>query len=74
MSAYAHRTDTGSAAAVWDTECLVQVQVGDIATKFSWLGDSDECIQIRSVDIDLTSCGMNLFADRGHACFKHTVR
>jgi hypothetical protein len=56
-----------------DTESFVQIQVTDICTKDSWLGESNESVQIGAVDIDLSATFVNDATDIRNSVFEHSV-
>ena len=37
--------------------------MGHVATKFSWLGQTDQGVEVRAVNVYLSTCVMNLFAN-----------
>ena len=73
VGANADWSDAWSTTTVRDAERLMQVEVRDIAAKLAWLSDTDEGIEVRTVDVDLTTCVVDLFADRRDAIFEDAV-
>lgn len=55
--------DTWSATAVRDTESFVEVKVRDVATELTGFGDTDECVEVSTVDVDLSTDAMDFLAD-----------
>ena len=68
-----HRSDAGSPAAVRDRERLVQVQVRHVATEVAEAGETDECVHVRAVDVDLSARLVHGRADVDDIVLVHTV-
>ena len=69
-----HRPHPGSAAAVWDAEGLVQVQVRDVPAELSRLGQAEERVQVRPVDVDLATVLVDQRAHVADPFLVHAVR
>ena len=65
--------DTWAAAAVRDTESFVEVKVGDIATELTGFSDSDECVEVCTIDVDLSADAMDFLADGADTFLKDPV-
>ena len=61
MRAHPHRADPRASPAVRDAERLVQVQVRDVGAERSGLGETDERVEVRAVEVHLTA----VLVDRG---------
>src|SRR5690606_4539467 len=68
------RADTGTAAAVRNAERLVQVEMADITAETARPGQSDQCVQVRTVDVDLTAGVVHQRAQFGDLVLVHAVR
>ena len=73
MRADGDRADARPAAAVGDAEGLVQVQVRDVGTESTWASETDEGVEVRAVDIDLTARVVDLSAHVAHGRFEDAV-
>jgi hypothetical protein len=56
-----------------DTERFVQVEVTDIGTEGTRLGNTDECVQVGAVYIHLTTVVVNEGAHVGDTGLEHAV-
>ena len=74
MAAHRDRTDARAAAAVRDAERLVQVQVRDVGAELARLGEADERVEVRAVDVDLAAGLVHEPADLAHRALVHAVR
>ena len=74
MRSHAHRSDAGAAAAVRDAEGLVEVQMAHVCAEAARSRQSQQCVQVGSVHIDLTTGVVNHVAQLDDAFLKHTVR
>ena len=70
---YCYGANTWSATAVRDTESFVEVKVRDVATELTGFGDTDECVEVSTVDIDLSADAMDFLADSADTFFEDTV-
>ena len=73
MLADRDRADAGTAAAVRDAEGLVQVQVGHVGAEPARLGEAEQRVEVRTVDIDLSAGVVHLGAELGDASLVDTV-
>ncbi|OIQ66860.1 hypothetical protein GALL_515680 [mine drainage metagenome] len=71
---HADRADTGAAAAVRNAEGLVQVEVADIAAKFSRCGQADQCVHVGPIDIDAPAMAVHQCAQVFDVGFEHAMR
>ena len=69
-----HRADARTTAAVRDAERLVQVQVADVAAELTGLGQPEQGVQVRAVDVHLAAVVVDDPADLGDALLVHAVR
>jgi hypothetical protein len=67
------RADAGSAAAVRDAERLVQVEVADVGAEPARLGQPDQRVEVRAVDVDLAAGVVHRGADVADADLEHAV-
>mmetsp|Transcript_24618 Transcript_24618/g.44211 ORF Transcript_24618/g.44211 Transcript_24618/m.44211 type:complete len:333 (-) Transcript_24618:353-1351(-) len=67
-------SDSGSAAAMGDAECFVQVQMADVGTNESWTGQTHLSIHIRTIHIHLTTRIMHHINNLHNLLLKHTER
>ena len=67
------RTDSGSAAAVRDCECLVQVEVRHVATDVTVAGETEQSVEVSAIDVDLTAGVVNGTGDFANAVLVHAV-
>ena len=74
MRSNADRSHSWSAAAVWNTECLVQIEMANVCANLARSHESNERIEIRSVHIDLAAVLMNNLAEFANAFFENAVR
>ena len=63
MCASNHWTYARSPTTVWNAESLMKIEVRNICAKLSRLSKTNKCIEVCSIDIDLTTCIVNCFAD-----------
>ena len=73
MLAYTDGADTWATATMRNTEGFVQVEVGYIATKLTWLTDTDHRIEVGTIDINLTTMIVNDLTDFFNTLFKHAM-
>tara|TARA_B100002019_G_C21036042_1_gene482052 strand:+ start:176 stop:721 length:546 start_codon:yes stop_codon:yes gene_type:complete len=66
--------DAGTSTTVRDAERLMQIEVTYVGTKFSWLSNAHQGIEVGAVNVHLTANGMEALTDFGHRCLKHAVR
>ncbi len=59
MCAYRDRSDAGPATAVRNTKSLVQIQVRNVGAELPRRSQADQRIEVRAVDIDLSSVGVH---------------
>jgi len=69
-----YRADPRSAAAMRNTESLVQVQMADIGADFRRAAYSDLCIHVRAIHVNLSAVGMNDPANLLDGFFEDAVR
>ncbi len=74
VRSHRHGADPGSTPAVGDAEGLVQVQVRDVPAELSGLGQSEERVQVRPVDVDLAPVLVDQCAHVADAFLVHPVR
>jgi len=67
-------TDSRTASAVWDRECLVQVQVADISADYAWGCQAELGVEVRSVEVDLTTGSVDDVRDLLDPRLEDTVR
>jgi len=60
---HTNRTDAGPAAAMWDAEGFVQVQMTDVGTDIAWPAKTDLRVHIRAVHVNLTAVTVHDLAD-----------
>ena len=70
----ADRPDARSAAAVRDAERLVQVEVRDVRAEPAGLGEADQRVEVRAVDVDLAAGVVHRRADVADRLLVDTVR
>src|SRR5699024_12597653 len=63
MLGYTDRAHSRSPTTVWDGEGFVQIQVGDIATEFSGLCQTDQCVEVGTVNVDLPARLVDFFTN-----------
>ncbi len=68
------RSHAGSAPAMGNAECLVEVQVADIGADLAWTRQPDLGIHVRTVHIDLSAMLVNRTTDIPNRLFEYTVR
>jgi hypothetical protein len=49
------RAHAGTAATVWDAECLMQVQVAYIAAEVTGSAEADHRIHVGAIEVDLSA-------------------
>ena len=74
MRLHADRTDTRAAAAVRDAERLVQVEVRHVGAELARLGDADERVEVRAVEVHLAAVLVHDRADLADLLLVHAVR
>ena len=74
VRAHRHRADARAAAAVRDAERLVQVQVRDVGAEAARLGEADERVHVRAVDVHLAAGLVHQVADLADGRLVHAVR
>src|SRR5215218_106421 len=62
------------AATVRDAESLVKVQMTHVGAETAWTGESEHCVQVGSVNINLTTGVVNHVAQLDDAFLEHAVR
>ncbi len=67
------RPDARTAAAVRDAERLVQVQVRDVAAELARLGEPEERVEVRPVDVHLAAGSCTTRAELGDAVLVDAV-
>ena len=65
--------NTWATTTVGNTEGFMQIQVRDIAAKFTRLADTNHGIEIGAIDIYLTAMIVNNATDLCDLLFEHTV-
>ena len=70
---HADRPDTRAAATVRNAECLVQVQVADVATELARRGNADQRVHVGPVDIHAAAMTVDDLAQLAHAPLEHAV-
>ena len=73
MSTSNNWTNTRSPATMRNAERLVKIEVRNICTEFSRLRYTNECVEIGSININLSASVVNHFADLGDSFFKYSV-
>src|SRR5690625_7741128 len=63
MFGHTDGSDTGSTTTVGDGKGFVQVQVRNIAAEFARLRESDQSIEVRTVDVNLATDVVDLLAN-----------
>src|SRR5689334_12770314 len=74
MLANRDRPHAWPTATMRDAEGLVQVQMRDVGAEATRLRETDESVEVRAVDVDLTSGVVHRRADVGDVAFEDTVR
>ena len=74
MCTHADGPDSGAAAAVWNAEGLVQIQVADICANRAGTAQSDLRVHVGTIHVDLAAVAVDGFANVADALFEHTVR
>src|SRR5690606_4797099 len=69
-----HRPDTGTATAVRDAERLVEVEVGDVPAELPGLGEADQRVEVRTVDVPPPAGGLDGLAHLAHLGVEDAVR
>ena len=65
--------NSGTTTTVRNAEGLVEIQVGDISTKFTELSKTNYRVGICAIDVDLTSSIVNHLADLNNSLFVNAV-
>ena len=73
MFGYADRTHTRSASAMRGSKCFMQIQMADISTDKSGVGQAYLCIHVGAVHVDLCTACMDSLADFHDFRFKDTM-
>ena len=74
MRAHRDRAHTGTAAAVWDAERLVQVEMRDVSAELTRLGNAHERVHVGPVDVDLAAGVVHESTDLADCLLVHAVR
>ncbi len=74
VSAHGHRAYPRTTATVGDAEGLVQVEVADVAAEPSGFGQPHEGVEVRSVDIDLSTGRVHLVTYLSDGRLEYPVR
>src|SRR3984957_8639824 len=73
MRLYADRPHAGTAAAVRNAECLVQVEMAEIGAVCAGPGEAPLRIQVGAVEINLPAMAMHDVADLANMLLEHAV-
>ena len=73
MRSHANWSHPWSATTMGYTEGFVQIQMRDIPTKFSWVGETHHRVEISPIDIHLAAVLMNNIAHRSNRCLKYAL-
>src|SRR3984957_7183581 len=73
MSLHADRPHAGTAAAVRNAECLVQVEASASGALFAGPGDAHLRIKVGAVEINLPAMAMHDVADLANMLLEHAV-
>ena len=71
---HADRSDSGSAAAMRDAECLVQVQVAHVGADLGRAGQAHLRVHVGPIHIDLAAMRVDDLADVADAGLEHAMR
>src|SRR5438876_8827005 len=74
MFCHTNRTDAGPAAAMWDAEGFVQVQMTDVGTDIAWPAKTDLRVHICAVHVNLTAMAVDDLADLANRGLEHPMR
>ena len=69
----ADRPHAGTAAAVWNAERLVQIEVADVGADVARPCQSDQRVEVGAVEIDLPAVLMRDRAEFAHRLLEHAV-
>src|SRR5437868_14033968 len=73
MFCHADGTDAWAAAAMWDAEGFVQVQVADVGPDVAWPAKTDLRVHIRAIHVNLAAGGVHDVADFPNRCLENAV-
>ncbi|MCY1378787.1 hypothetical protein D9M69_664500 [compost metagenome] len=73
MLGHANRTNTRTAAAMRNAEGLVQVHMANVSANIARTSETNERIEVCTVEIDLTTIVVDDFAESLDAFFEHAV-
>jgi len=62
-----------AASTMRDTKGFMQIQMRHIAPELTWSSHAHKCVEIGSIDINLSTNRMDFFADRSDSFFEHTM-
>src|SRR5205807_3906343 len=74
MCCHADGTDAGPAAAMWDAEGFVQVQMADVGTDIAWPAKTDLRVHIRAVHVNLSAVTVHDVADLANRGLENAMR
>src|SRR5437879_11880281 len=73
MFCHADGTDAWAAAAMWDAEGFVQVQMADVGPDVAWPAKTDLRVHIRAIHVNLTAVTVHDVADFPNRCLENAV-
>src|SRR5882724_12384656 len=73
MFCYADGTDAWAAAAMWNAEGFVQVQMADVGTDIAWPAKTDLRVHVRAVHVNLTAVTVHDVADFPNRSLENAV-
>ena len=73
MLCYADGAYTRATAAVRHSEGLVEVEVAYVGTNVARVGETNLCVHIRTIHINLTACVVNSIYNLADAALKYAV-
>ena len=73
MFCHADGTDAWAAAAMWNAEGFVQIQMADVGTDIAWSANTDLRVHVRAVHVNLTAVAVDDFANLANRCFENAV-
>jgi hypothetical protein len=64
----------GPAATVWNAKGLVQIQMANVRAEIPGTAETDLCVHVRAVHVDLAAVRVHYVADLTDGCFENAVR
>ena len=73
MIGYSDGPNSRPTSTVWNAKCFVQIQMANVGTDLTRFAETDECVHVGPVHVDLTATTMNHRADLWKILFKNSV-